>query len=202
MKKLRSRVCWYKISSVGQETETVSNKEERIFFSLPLKVCVLGDWKDWCWSWSSNILVTWCKELTQWKRPWCWERLRAGGEGDDRGWDGWMASLTQWTWVWANSRRWWRTGKPGVLQSRKLQRVRHDLATENNTSVIMPTSSAQLHYNLFPGALISPRHIHMYWCPASPTPQASPLSQRTDLRTQLPSAPRCYVGLSNTTRPN
>ena len=66
-------------------------------------------------SWSSNPLATWCEELTHLKRPWCWERLRAGGEGDDRGWDGWMASLTQWTWVWASSQRWWRTGKPGVL---------------------------------------------------------------------------------------
>ena len=55
-------------------------------------------WKDWCWSWNSNPLVTWCKELTHWKRPWCWERLKAG-ERDDRGWDGWMASLTRWTWV-------------------------------------------------------------------------------------------------------
>ena len=53
-------------------------------------------WRDWCWSWNSNTLATWCEELTYWKRPWCWERLRAGGEGDDRGWDGWMASLTQW----------------------------------------------------------------------------------------------------------
>ena len=53
-------------------------------------------WKDWCWSWNSNNLATWCEELTNWKRPWCWERLRAGGEGDDRGWDGWMASLTPW----------------------------------------------------------------------------------------------------------
>jgi len=60
--------------------------------------------KDWCWSWSSNTFSTWCEELTHWKRPWCWERLRAGGEGDDRGWDGWIASLTQWTWVWANFR--------------------------------------------------------------------------------------------------
>ena len=59
-------------------------------------------WKDWCWT--SNTLTTWCKELTHWRRPWCWERLKAGGEGDDRGWDGWMASLTQWTWMWANSR--------------------------------------------------------------------------------------------------
>ena len=68
------------------------------------------------WYWSSNTLVTWCKELTHWKRPWCWERLRAGGEGGDRGWDGWTASPTQWTWVWANSGRQWRTGRPGVLQ--------------------------------------------------------------------------------------
>ena len=87
-------------------------------------------WKDWCWSWSSNTLATWCKELTHWKRPWCWGRLRAGGEGDDRGWDDWMASLTQWVWVWANSGRQERTGKPGVLYSMGSQRVRQDLATE------------------------------------------------------------------------
>ena len=62
-------------------------------------------WKDWCWSWNSNTLATWCKESTHLERPWCWERLKAGGEGDDRGWDGWMASWTQWAWVWANS---WR----------------------------------------------------------------------------------------------
>ena len=55
------------------------------------------------------------KELTHWKRPWCWEGLRAGGEGDDRGWDGWMASLTRCTWVWVNSGSWWSTGRPGVL---------------------------------------------------------------------------------------
>ena len=60
------------------------------------------------------------------KRPWCWERLRAGEEGDDRGWDGWMASLTWWTWVWASSRSWWWTGKPGMLQSMGSQRVEHD----------------------------------------------------------------------------
>ena len=50
-------------------------------------------------------VFTWCEELTHWKRPWCWERLKKGGEGDDRGWDGWMASPTRWTWVWANSVR-------------------------------------------------------------------------------------------------
>ena len=59
-------------------------------------------WKDWCWSWNSNTLATWCKELTGWKRPSCWERLREGGEGDHRRWDGWMASLTRWRWVWAS----------------------------------------------------------------------------------------------------
>ena len=72
-------------------------------------------WKDWCWSWSSNTLATWCEELTHRKRSWCWERLKAGGDGDNRGWDGWMGSPTRWTWVWASSRRWWWTGKPGVL---------------------------------------------------------------------------------------
>ena len=57
----------------------------------------------WCWSWNSNTLATWCKELTHLERPWCWERWKAGGEGDNRGWDVWMASLTQWTCVWVNS---------------------------------------------------------------------------------------------------
>ena len=83
-------------------------------------------WKDWCWSWNSNTLASWCEELTYWKRPWCWERLRAGGEGDDRGWDGRMASLTQWTWVWVDSRSWWWTGRPGVLWFMGLHRVGHD----------------------------------------------------------------------------
>ena len=73
-----------------------------------------------------QYLATWCEELTHLKRPWCWERLGAGGEGDDRGWDGWMASLTQWTWVWVNSGSWWWTGRPGMLQSVGLQRVGHD----------------------------------------------------------------------------
>ena len=83
---------------------------------------------------NSNTLATWCKELTHQKRPWCWERLKVGGEGNDTGWDGWMASLTPWTWVWVSSRSWWWTGKPGMLQSMGSQRVRHDWATElNNT---------------------------------------------------------------------
>ena len=90
-------------------------------------------WKGWCWGWSSNI---WqpvaCKELTNWKRPWSWERLRAGGEGDDREWSVWMASPTRWTWVWVSSRSWWWTGKPGILQSMGLQGIRHDWMTELN----------------------------------------------------------------------
>ena len=81
---------------------------------------------------NSNTLATWCKELTHWKRPWCWKRLKAGGEGHDRGWDGWMASLIRWTWVWASSGSWWWTGKPGVLQSTGSQRVEHNWATELN----------------------------------------------------------------------
>ena len=89
-------------------------------------------WKDWCWSWSSNTLATWCEELTHLKRRQCWERLKVGGEGDNRGWSGWMASPTQWTWVWVSSGSWWWTGGPGMLQSMGLQRVRHDWVTELN----------------------------------------------------------------------
>ena len=92
---------------------------------------VLG-WKDWCWSWNSNTLATWCEELTHWKRPWCWERLRAGGEGDNRGWDGWMVSPTRWTWVLVDSGSWWWTGRPGMLRFVGSQRVGHDWATELN----------------------------------------------------------------------
>ena len=92
-------------------------------------------WKDWWWSWNSNTMATWCEELTHLKRSWCWERLRAGGEGDNRGWDGWMASPTQWTWVWVDSGTWWWTGRPGVLWSMGLQRVGHDWVTELNWTI-------------------------------------------------------------------
>ena len=79
---------------------------------------------------NSSTLATSCEELTHWKKLWCWEELGAGGKGDDRGWDGRMASLTRWTWVWVNSGSWWWTGKPGVLQFMGSQRVGHDWATE------------------------------------------------------------------------
>ena len=85
-----------------------------------------------CWCWNSNSLATWCEELTHWKRPWCWQRLKAGREGDDRRWDGWMASLTQWIWVWISSGSCSWTWKPGALQSMGLQRVGHDWAIELN----------------------------------------------------------------------
>ena len=88
-------------------------------------------WKDWCWSWNSNTLATWYVELTHLKRPWCWERLRAG-EGDNRRWDGWIGSPTQWTWVWVNSGSWWCTGRPGVLRFMGSQRVRHGWVIELN----------------------------------------------------------------------
>ena len=112
---------------------------------------VLGvHWKDWCWSWNSNTLATWFEELTHLKRPWCWERLRAGEEEDNRGWDGWMASPTQWTWVWVNSRSWWWTGRPGMLQFMGSQRVGHNWATELNwndylVNVRPETFSNQIH---------------------------------------------------------
>ena len=77
-----------------------------------------------------QYLATWCEELTHWKRPWCREGLGTGEEGDDRGWGGWMASLTRWTWVWVNSGSWWWTGRPGVLRFMESQRVGHDWATE------------------------------------------------------------------------
>ena len=88
-------------------------------------------------------IATWCEELTHWKRPWCWERLRAGGEGDDRGWDGWMASPTQWTWVWVDSGSWWLTGMHGMLQFMGSQRVGHNWATEMNWELHIHTPASE-----------------------------------------------------------
>ena len=105
--------------------------------------------EDWCWSWNSNTLATWWAEMTHLKRPWSWERLKAGGEGDDGGWDGWIASPTQWTWVWVNSGSWWWTGRPGMLQFKGSQSVGHDWVTEPNwTKYCWRTSSERLHHQL------------------------------------------------------
>ena len=78
----------------------------------------------------TEVPILWPPDAKSWKRPWGWERLKAGGEGGGRGQDGWIASLTQWTWVWASSGRGWRKGKPGMLQSMGLQRDGHDWVTE------------------------------------------------------------------------
>ena len=90
-------------------------------------------WKYWCWCWNSNTLATWREEPTHLKRPWCWERLKTGGEGDNRGWDGWMASLIRWSWVWVSFGSWWWTGKPGKLQFMGVTKNQTQLEQLNRT---------------------------------------------------------------------
>ena len=102
--------CWRRLLRVPW-TATRSNQ------SILKEISSEYSLEDWCWCWNSNTLATWCKELTHWKTPWCLERLKAGRDGDDRGWVSWMASLTQWTWVWVSSRSWWCTGRPGMLHA-------------------------------------------------------------------------------------
>ena len=105
----------YSAAHPAYGTGSYSDLQELLFMShFASRQC---DWKDWCWSWNSNTLGTWCEELTRLRRPWCWERLKAGAEEDDRGWDGWMASPTQWTWIWVDSGSCWWTGRAGMLQS-------------------------------------------------------------------------------------
>ena len=117
--------CWRKLLRVTW-TARKSNQST-------LKKSVLNiHWKEWCWSWNSNTLATWCKELTHLKKSWCWEKLKVGEEGDNRGWDDWMASSTQWTWVWVGSRSWCWRGKPGMLQSLGSQIVGHNWVIELN----------------------------------------------------------------------
>ena len=108
--------CWRRLPKVPWTARKSNLKEMNIL------------WKDCCWS--ANILATWHEELIHWKRTWCWEKLKAKGKGGGRGWDGWMASPTQWIQVWASSGRQWRTEEPGRLQSMGSQRVGHDLVTE------------------------------------------------------------------------
>ena len=127
----------------------------------PFCISALGFlWKEWCWSWNSSTLATLREELTFWKRLWCWEGLEAGGEGDDRGWDGWMASLTRWMWIWMNSGSCWWTGRPGMLRLMGLQRVGHDWVTELNwccydyTSVCLVSNYGHFCFFQF-GAIIN-----------------------------------------------
>ena len=110
--------------SLGLQGDPISQSQRKSVLNI--------HWKDWCWGWNSNILATWCEELTHWKRPWSWERLKLGGEVDNRRWGGWMALPTWWTWVCVNSRSWWWTGGPGVLQTMGLQRDGDNWVTELN----------------------------------------------------------------------
>ena len=106
-RKTRTKICWW-------------NRTRFIFLSLYTWIVILF------------IILSVKSALIHWKRPWCWERLMARGEGDDRGWDSWMASPPQWTWVWVDSGSWWWTGRPGMLRFMGSQRVRHDWVTELN----------------------------------------------------------------------
>ena len=118
-----------------------------------------------------QYLVICCKQTTHLKNPWCWERLRAEREEGVRGWDGWTASWIQWTWTCANSRRWWGTGRPGVLQSMGLRRVGHNLAMNNKSAPQLRQSSLMLvssQVSLIPALslpwLLSPQKgLHCSW---------------------------------------
>ena len=142
-------------------------------------------YKDWCWSWNSNTLATWCEELTHLKRPRCWERLRAGEEGDDRGWDGWMAWPTQWTWVWVDSGSWWWTGRLGVLWFMGSQRVGHDWGTELNWCWERPKVGGEGDDRGWDGWMPSPTQwtwvwvsSGSWWCTGKPGVLQSMGSQR------------------------
>ena len=144
--------------SLGLQGDPTSPSLRRSFLSV--------HWKDWWWSWNSSTFATSCKELTHLKRPWCWEGLRVGGERDDRGWDGWMASPTWWTWVWVDSGSWWWTERPSVLWFMGSQRVRHNWATELNISnddhlficlLVLCVSSLE-------NCLFRSSHVLTVWC--------------------------------------
>ena len=130
-------------------------------------------WREWCWSWNSSTLATSCEELTHWKRLWCWEGFGAGGEGDNGGWDGWMASLTWWMLVWVNSGSWWWTGRPGMLQFMGLQRVGHDWANELNWTewlfIVFRIISNSLQWLLRSSLICS----CFFWFPLQPFPLLS-----------------------------
>ena len=114
--------CWKRLLRVPW---TARRSNQSIFRQSSLNV----HWKDWCWNWSSNSLATWWEELTHWKRPWCWDRLRREKKGTTEDeMVGWHHQFNGW--VWANSRRQWRAEKPGALQSIGC-RVRHDSVTEH-----------------------------------------------------------------------
>ena len=126
------------LESLGQQGDQTSQSERKLTLN--------PHWKDWCWSWSSSILVTWGKQLTHRKSPWCWARLRAEGEEGVRGWDDWMASPMQWIWTLANSGRWWGTGRPCMLHSMGIAEL--DMTTWLNNSIVFGISDIYT-FNLF-----------------------------------------------------
>ena len=111
--------CWRRLLRVPW---TARRSNQSILKEINPEYSLKDGWR----SWSPNTLATWWEEPTHWKRPWCWERSKAVEEGDDRGWDGWMPSLTRWTWVWASSGSWWWSGRPGMLWFMGSQRVGHN----------------------------------------------------------------------------
>ena len=126
---------WESLGQQGDQTRRVKSILKEISPQYSLKGLML----------KLQSLAIWCEELTHWKRIWCWERLMAGGEGGNREWDGWMASPIQWTWVWANTRRWWRTGKPAMLQSMWSQRVEDGWVTEQQQHALWKLPIAPCH---------------------------------------------------------
>ena len=125
-----------RVTGKGEETMEM-RRQAQVWYNYPTHSFICGSVKEIIPGCSLEgrmlkLKLQSCGEMTHWKRLWCWEGLGAGGEGDDRGWDGWMASPTQWTWVWVNSGSWWWTGRPGVLQFMGSQRVGHDWATKLN----------------------------------------------------------------------
>ena len=106
-----------RLSGVGEDSWTARRPNQSILKEISLEYSLVGLMLKLKFQYSSHLM----QRTDSWKRPWYWERLKAGGEGDNRGWDGWMASPIQWTSTWANSGRWWGTGKPSMLQSMKSQ---------------------------------------------------------------------------------
>ena len=147
--------CWRRLLRIPW-TARRSNE------SISRKSVLNIHWKDW--RWNSNTLATWCEEPTHWDRFWCWESLMAKGEEeDDRGQDGWMALPTQWAWVWASSRRSWRTEEPGTLPSMESQRVGHGLATEQQQQ--QRQSPSPLAGRLMPSIVLSQLHLQTSFYP-------------------------------------
>ena len=152
-------------------------------------------WREWCWSWNTSTLATSREELTHWKSLWYWEGLGAGGEGDDREWDGWMVSLTQWTWVWVKLGSWWWTGRPRVLRFMGLQRVGPKWATSLSLST---TSRVQFSLVQFSHSVVSdslqPHGLqHTRLLCSLPTPRVYPNS--------CPSSPWCHPTISSSVIP-